>query len=78
MAVKAFDPVRYGDDFRTDAEGRITLPALIPGATYRIRSLQGGVRDFQVEAGLTMDLEDLHLPALPAPAKPAPTPPDKK
>jgi hypothetical protein len=50
----------------TDDEGRITLPALIPGATYRIT---GGYdpkegfrfKDFKVESGQRLDLSDLKL-----------------
>src|SRR5262249_33581174 len=30
------DPVHYGTDLATDAEGRVALPALVPGVTYRI------------------------------------------
>jgi protocatechuate 3,4-dioxygenase beta subunit len=50
---------------RTDAEGRITLPALIPGAPYRIVTLEKGRRatkkEFAVEAGKTFDLGDIVL-----------------
>ncbi len=50
-----------------DAEGRIVLPDLIPGATYRILDLsaandQGGkvvARDFTVKPGETLDLGDI-------------------
>jgi beta-lactamase regulating signal transducer with metallopeptidase domain len=77
VMLKDLDPTRYGDRFRTDAEGRVTLPALIPGATYRIHELQGSLRDFRVEAGQPVDLGDLRLPP-PPPAQPAPTAPDKK
>ena len=30
------DPVNHGNGWVADAQGRIALPALIPGATYRI------------------------------------------
>src|SRR5262249_26249425 len=50
-------------DLRTDAEGRVTLPALIPGATYRLRRWTGETwvtdRDFTVESGRTRSLPDL-------------------
>jgi RNA polymerase sigma factor (sigma-70 family) len=51
-------------DFRTDDKGRITLPNLVPGATYRITSTGPGgprVREFTVRAGETRDLGDIVL-----------------
>jgi hypothetical protein len=52
----------------TDAEGRLTLPALIPGAPYRVtdwstvndpkKGLQPR-KDFTVEPGQTLDLGDI-------------------
>jgi RNA polymerase sigma factor (sigma-70 family) len=46
----------------TDATGKITLPALVPGATYRISSRHDWsvtVKTFTAEAGKTLDLGDL-------------------
>src|SRR5262249_13667873 len=49
---------------KTDAEGRVTLPGLIPGATHRlVAHAPGGryrvLRDFRVESGQELDLKDL-------------------
>ncbi len=55
------DPGRHGDGPRSDAEGRITLPALIPGATYRVLLGSGKARDFTVTAGRTAELGDLTI-----------------
>jgi hypothetical protein len=35
-ALSRIDPVNHGNPLMADTQGRITLPALIPGATYRI------------------------------------------
>jgi hypothetical protein len=47
----------------TDADGRCTLPALIPGAPYRIWDRVAGQfwmqKDFSVEAGKVLELPDL-------------------
>ena len=48
----------------TDAEGRVTLPALIPGALYRLldRTDPNGQqvrKDFTVKPGETLDLGDI-------------------
>jgi hypothetical protein len=58
----------HGNDRRTDANGQITLPALIPGAHYRINDIStsedeaNGVqvrKDFIVKAGETLELGDI-------------------
>ena len=58
------DFVNYRNGPKTDADGRMELPALIPGATYRIRSIIKGKTthmDFTVEAGQTIDLGEIIL-----------------
>jgi RNA polymerase sigma factor (sigma-70 family) len=60
--------VERHNDLRTDTDGRVTIPALIPGATYRlsVQPPQGGAydsaREFQVKAGQTLRLGDLVVP----------------
>ncbi len=66
-SVVSLDPVNYGSDFQSDAQGRLTLPALIPGATYRIQDFTpvfgGGDpairKEFTVKPGETLDLGDI-------------------
>ena len=68
-AVVNLDRKHYWNNNRfTDADGRISLPDLIPGASYRIsdfstRNVGGkGVqvrKDFSVEPGETLDLGDI-------------------
>jgi RNA polymerase sigma factor (sigma-70 family) len=53
-----FDHSRYGRGPRTDGEGRLTLPALVPGATYRIEA-GSRYKDYVVEAGKTVDWGDI-------------------
>src|SRR5262245_55972 len=55
------DRLHYGEPLATDAAGRLTLPALIPGARYRI-SERGFEREFTVQSGDTRKLEDIQLP----------------
>ena len=64
------DRKHYWDGPSTDAEGRITLPALIPGALYRIidfstvNDQDKGIqirRDFTVKPGETLDLGDIRI-----------------
>jgi RNA polymerase sigma factor (sigma-70 family) len=62
---------------RTDAQGRVTLANLIPGATYRLVPADGKVRDFTVRAGQTVTLPDLVVNR-PAPPKRQPEPPGGK
>jgi RNA polymerase sigma factor (sigma-70 family) len=59
--VANVDPQHYGDGPRTDAQGRITFPALVPGATYRIVLFDGTAKDFRVEEGQTVELGDLTI-----------------
>ena len=62
------DRKHYWDGPLTDAEGRVTLPDLIPGALYRIidfstvNDQDKGIqirRDFTVKPGETLDLGDI-------------------
>ena len=61
------DPVNHGNGWVADAQGRITLPALIPGATYRIidrtaRGVGDGPqipREFVVGSGEAVELGDV-------------------
>jgi hypothetical protein len=62
------DRKNHPHDLATDAEGRVTLPALIPGALYRISdwstvNVQGKGyqirKDFTVKPGETLDLGDI-------------------
>ena len=63
----SLDPVNYGSNFQSDAQGRLTLPALIPGATYRVEDFTpafgGGDpairKEFTVRPGETIDLGDI-------------------
>jgi RNA polymerase sigma factor (sigma-70 family) len=61
--VVNIDHLNYRDGPLTDKEGRITFPALIPGATYRI--VEVGDRDdmvkceFKAESGKTVKLPDV-------------------
>jgi RNA polymerase sigma factor (sigma-70 family) len=66
--MPSVDFKHYPNNFATDAEGRVTLPALIPGAPYRIsdwstvnvREKGNQIRkDFIVKPGETLDLGDI-------------------
>jgi RNA polymerase sigma factor (sigma-70 family) len=53
-------------DLRTDSDGRVVFPTLIPGAVYRIYGRPGGRytalnHDFTVEAGQTVELPELKV-----------------
>jgi protocatechuate 3,4-dioxygenase beta subunit len=55
------DRRHYFDGLVTNEQGRITLPALIPGAAYRVSDgvLGGREREFTAEAGKNVELPDL-------------------
>lgn len=66
--VSNFDRHNYWDGPRTDKEGRVTLPVLIPGATYRVYTLDQASTealteweavDFTVASGETLQLPDM-------------------
>ncbi len=67
--VANVDRKHYWNQPDTDAEGRITLISLIPGATYRITDFstvndKKGVqvrKDFTVKPGETLDLGDIMI-----------------
>src|SRR5262249_38881979 len=51
-------------NWRTDAQGRVTLPGLVPGVAYRIVALGQGevVRpEFTVRPGETLDLKEIKV-----------------
>ena len=62
VLVANFDGLNYRNAPTTDAEGRATFPALIPGASYRLNGRLGGPaqpsRPFLVGSGETRDLGD--------------------
>ena len=61
------DPINYQKPVAADADGRVVLPVLIPGATYRFtdRAANQGplvrrlLREFTVKPGETLDLGDI-------------------
>jgi hypothetical protein len=60
----AFDPIHYAARRNPDAQGRLEFPALIPGATYRIKdnTIREGRplrREFTVKPGEDLDLSDI-------------------
>jgi len=57
---------RAGRETKTDADGRVTIDGMIPGATYRV-SYPGGNHwtsghEFKIRAGETTDIGDIVLP----------------
>jgi RNA polymerase sigma factor (sigma-70 family) len=60
VSLDAMDPQHYRREMTADAQGRLTLPALIPGATYRI-AVRGRATEFTVEAGKTVSLPDIRV-----------------
>jgi hypothetical protein len=58
--VANIDRTNYRSGPKSDSDGRITFPALIPGATYRISTFKNGraavLKDFVAESQKTLDL----------------------
>ena len=66
--ISQLDRINYNTEVASDAQGQITLPILIPGATYRFidyttvmgRETGPQVRkEFTVKPGETVDLGDI-------------------
>src|SRR5207244_2075085 len=63
--LSSFDRKNFSNDLRTDADGRLELHGLIPGARHWIivtRPTGGMVRlplDVDAESGKTLDLKDV-------------------
>jgi hypothetical protein len=61
--ISNVDRTNYADSRKSDKDGNLVLPALIPGATYRIFALRDRRltvdEEFQVKANETLDLGDL-------------------
>jgi hypothetical protein len=59
------DRHNYWHSVKADAKGRVTFPALIPGATYRVRRWEKEYwvphKEFTAEAGKTIDLGDVPI-----------------
>ncbi|HMF11781.1 MAG TPA: hypothetical protein VKE94_05725, partial [Gemmataceae bacterium] len=56
--IAALDPLNHDQAPTADAQGLLTLPALIPGAKYRI-SERGVEKEFVIESGKTVKLPDI-------------------
>ena len=64
--VARFDPIHYRKGLVSDDQGQLSLPALIPGATYRIydSTMDDGAnpqirKEFTVKPGETLELGDI-------------------
>jgi protocatechuate 3,4-dioxygenase beta subunit len=63
--VANVDRMNYWPGPKTDEQGRVTFPALIPGATYRLETYKDGkpqvLEQFSVKSGESKDLGDVQL-----------------
>jgi hypothetical protein len=59
--LASMDPLHYSYTPTADDQGRLNLPALIPGATYRINE-RGWQKEVTVEAGKAIELPDMPVP----------------
>jgi hypothetical protein len=55
------DKQNYGKGPRTDENGRVALPALIPGATYLVSQFKSKARVFTAKAGEELALGDITI-----------------
>jgi beta-lactamase regulating signal transducer with metallopeptidase domain len=61
--VDNIDGGRY-QKLRTDAQGQLTFPSLIPGATYRVMAGEGGwvmKKEFVAQGGKNVDLSEITI-----------------
>jgi beta-lactamase regulating signal transducer with metallopeptidase domain len=61
--VENIDGGRY-ETLKTDGQGQLTFPSLIPGATYRVMAGEGGwvmKKEFVAEGGKTVDLSEITI-----------------
>jgi hypothetical protein len=63
--VDNFDWINYGMDHTTDKNGVLSLPALVPGATYRMLDERDHkaivAKEFVSEAGRLHDLGEIRM-----------------
>jgi len=63
--VSNIDQLNHWPAAKTDKEGRVTIPALIPGANYQFRTYKDGkliiLKTFSVQSGETIDLGDVTI-----------------
>ena len=62
--VANFDRRHYWEGPKTDKQGLCTFPALVPGAAYRLTSIEPGTgevveKEFKVESGKTFQFPDI-------------------
>ena len=61
--IANIDPANYRPPAKSDAQGRIRFPVLIPGATYQLDVLRNGrvTKDFSVTPGQQLDLGTIEI-----------------
>jgi hypothetical protein len=65
--VANIDRINHSPRLKTDEQGRITFPALIPGAVYQLHAVQiqdrnfGILNEFTVKSGEQLDLGDVSI-----------------
>ncbi len=63
--VSNIDRTNYRQGFETDSQGKVTFPALIPGATYRLTTFEKGkpvvLKQFTVTPGEQLELGDITI-----------------